>query len=89
LARCLANWQRLEKFCAREKIDYQGIQNETATALKQFIANEVDDVVNGSRNSCINCSAKEIEMLCNLIGLTMADLPEDWQKLCPDRMKRR
>ena len=49
--------------------------------MKKLI-NEIDDVVNNSRSSCVNCSAKEIEMLCNFIGLTVVDLPEGWQKLC-------
>jgi len=83
LARCSANWQRLEKFCAREKIDLQGIQNETAIALKQFLINEIDEVVNGSRTSCINCSVKEIETLVNSLGLSVVDLPEGWQELFP------
>ena len=83
LARCLANWQRFLKFCAREKIDYLVIQNEAAPALKEFLKNEIDDVVNSSRSSCINCSAKEIETLVNSLGLSVVDLPEGWQELCP------
>ena len=83
LARCIVNWQRLIKFCAREKMDFQVIQNETATALQEFLMNEVDDVVNGNRSSCINCSAEEIETLVNSLGLSAADLPGGWQELCP------
>ena len=83
LARCTANWQRLEKFCSREKMDFQVIQNEAATALKEFLNNEIDEAVNGNRSSCINCSAKEIETLVNSLGLSMVDLPEGWQELCP------
>jgi hypothetical protein len=83
LARCIANWQRLLKFCAKEKLDFQIIQNEAATALKEFLNNEIDDVLNGDRSSCINCSAKEIETLINSLGLSMVDLPERWQELCP------
>ena len=83
LARCAANWQRLEKFCAREKMDFLVIQNEAATALKEFLNNEIDDVVNGNRSSCINCSAKEIETLIDSLGLSVDDLPEGWQELCP------
>ena len=83
LARCLANWQRLLKFCAREKMDFQGIQGEAATALQEFLNNEIDDVLNGNRSSCINCSAKEIETLVNSLGISVVDLPEGWQELCP------
>ena len=83
LTRCLANWQRLLKFCVREKLDLQVIQNEAAMALKEFFNNEIDDVINGNRNSCINCSAKEIETLVDSLGLSVDDLPEGWQELCP------
>ena len=83
LARCLANWQRLEKFCAREKMDFLVIQNEAATALKEFLNNEIDEVVNDNRSSCVNCSAKEIEILVNSLGISVVDLPEGWQELCP------
>ena len=82
LARCVVNWQRLEKFCAREKMDFQVIQNEAAMALKEFLNNEIDDVSNGNRSSCINCSAKEIEILVNSLGISVVDLPEGWQELC-------
>ena len=83
LARCLANWQRLLKFCGREKMDFQGIQGEAAIALQEFLNNEIDDVLNGNRSSCINCSAKEIETLVNSLGISVVDLPEGWQELCP------
>jgi hypothetical protein len=83
LARCSANWQRLEKFCAREELDFHGIQNEAAAALQEFLINEINEVVNGNRSSCINCSAKEIETLVHALGLSMVDLPEGWQELCP------
>lgn len=79
LARCLANWQRLLKFCAREKMDSRVIQNEAATALQKFLFIEINDVLNGNRSSCINCSAKEIETLVDFLELSVADLPEGWQ----------
>jgi hypothetical protein len=82
LARCLANWQRLEKFCARERLDFLVIQNEAAIALQEFLSNEINDVVNGNRSSCINCSAKKIEILVNSLGRSVDDLPEGWQELC-------
>ena len=83
LARCVANWQRMHKFCYREKMDYEVIQNEAAYALKQFLENEVDDVQNGNRRSCINCSHKDINDLACSLGISESDLPEGWQELCP------
>lgn len=83
LARCIANWQRLHNFCTREKMDFQIIQQETADALKGFMSKEVADVEGKKRSSCINCSNKEIEILANSLGLSVGDLPEGWQELCP------
>jgi hypothetical protein len=82
LARCVANWQRLHNFCSREKIDFQTIQNETAIVLKDFFDNELYDVQNDSRSSCINCSHQEIGTLVNCLGLSENDLPKGWQELC-------
>ena len=83
LARCLVNWQRLLKFCTREKIDFQKIRDEVANAFKEFFNKEIADVQCGRRNSCINCSHKEIEVLIISLGLSVGDLPEGWQELCP------
>jgi hypothetical protein len=83
VARCLANWQRLLKFCARENMDYLGVQDEAAPVLHEFLKNEIDEVVNGNRSSCINCSAEDIATLVHFLGLSPADLPEGWQDLCP------
>ena len=82
LARCLANWHRLSKFCTREEIDPLEIRNDAATALKQFLDNEVNDVSNGSRSSCVNCCQIEVEKLAKSLGVPVGDLPEGWQELC-------
>jgi len=83
LARCLANWQRLHKFCTMEKLDFTEIKAQAANALKSFIIKEVTDVQSGIRSSCINCSQAEIEELSGSLGLSVDDLPKGWQKLCP------
>jgi hypothetical protein len=83
LARCSANWQRLHKFCTREKIDFSVIQTETAKALKGFLNNEVADVESGRRSSCINCCQAEIEELAISLGLSVGDFPKGWEELCP------
>jgi hypothetical protein len=49
----------------------------------EFLNNEIGDVLNDNRSSCINCSAGEIETLVNSLGLSTIDLPERWQELCP------
>ena len=82
LARCLANWKRMEKFCAMEKIDSSAIRIETADALIIFLCNEIADVRSGGRSSSVNCCQAEIEELAQLLRLSAGDLPEGWQKLC-------
>jgi hypothetical protein len=82
LARCVANWQRFYNFCSREKIDFQVIQNEAADALQEFLNNELDDVLSGSRSSCVNCCQAEIEELATSLGISVGYLPEGWQELC-------
>ena len=50
-------------------------------SLQKFLFIEINDVLNGNRSSCINCSAKEIETLVNSLGLSVADLPDEWQTI--------
>ena len=83
LARCAANWQRLEKFCTRERLDCAAIRVETAAALQKFLQQEADDVKSRKRSSSINCSCTEIEGLAGSLGLSMDDLPVGWRDLCP------
>lgn len=82
LARCNANWQRLQRFCLRENMDYGPIRDETAGALVQFLENEIRDVQSSRRSSCINCSLQEIEILVHSLGVSQDNLPEGWQDLC-------
>jgi len=82
LARCLANWQRLSRFCRREGRDIRAIRLEVAKALQRFIARELRDVQSGRRISCINCSADELRQLAGDLYLADDDLPDGWQFLC-------
>jgi hypothetical protein len=83
MARCVANWQRLLKFCTREKMNFSVIRAETAEVVTMFLCNEVSDVQSGSRSSCINCCQEEIEELAISLGVSLDDLPEGWRELCP------
>ena len=85
LARCVANWERLQKFCSGQDIDHSAILDEAAVALKEFFCNEINDVKSGKRASCVNCCQEEIEKLAESLSLSSGDLPEGWQELCPPR----
>lgn len=82
LARCVANWGRLTKFCRREGREVDRIRSEVAGALCRFINRELCDVQSGRRISCINCSADELRQLASDLSLTAEDLPDGWQCLC-------
>ena len=83
LERCSANWQRLLKFCTREKLEFSEIQTEAANLLQEFLQQETVDVQSGNRSSCINCCQAEIEELAISLGFSADDLPEGLQELCP------
>lgn len=85
LARCVANWQRMNKFCRQEKKDMGYIQAETAAALKEFIHRELADVKSGRRTSCVNCSITDFEYLLAELRLTPDVLPPGWQFLCREK----
>jgi hypothetical protein len=76
LARCIANWQRLQLFCSREGFDPRQIRTETAAALQLFIRHELRDVATGIRSSCVNCTYAEMQLLFEGLGLHPADLPD-------------
>ena len=83
-ARCVVNWQRLVKFCTREKMAYENIRAESADMLCKFLQREAADVKSGFRSSSINCSVREIASLAESLGLAPEALPKGWQKLCID-----
>ena len=82
LARCSANWKRMEKFCAREKMGFSALQAETADALINFLCIEIADVRSGCRSSSVNCCKTEIEELALLVRISAGGMPEGWQELC-------
>jgi len=84
LARCAHNWQRLLKFCAREKIAFGAYRVKTAEALQRFLLQEIADTESGIRTSSINCSSEVVENLAGSLGLAVADLPQGWRMLCPN-----
>jgi hypothetical protein len=83
LVRCIANWQRLLKFCTQEKMDFSLIRAETAEVLQNFLQQEASDVEGKNRSLCINCCQADIEELAISLGLSVGDFPEGWQELCP------
>jgi hypothetical protein len=82
LARARANWQRLCRFCQRERKDIETLRAEVALALSDFIVRELTDVQGGSRVSCVNCTVPELAELTAALGLLPADLPAGWEGLC-------
>jgi hypothetical protein len=82
LARAIANWQRLDRFCDREKRDITGHRQDAAAALLAFLTIETAEVTAGQKKSCVNCSASALEAFAEAVGLASSRLPEGWRKLC-------
>jgi hypothetical protein len=82
LARCVVYWQRLEKFCRKEELEFSSVRSEVATALQQFLFQELEDVAGGLRVSCVKCNKEDIESLAVKVGLNVDDLPEGWGVVC-------
>lgn len=83
LARCIANWQRMESFCLKENFPVEVLRKETAMLLISFIKNEVVDVKQNNRSSSVNCGRAELENFAEKLGLKPETLPEGWPELCP------
>lgn len=82
LARAMANWQRLARFCKRENRDLAMHRQEAANAFVAFLETETVDVANGRQPSAANCTATELEAFAESLGLEPDKLPEGWQKVC-------
>ena len=81
LARCVANWGRLSKFCHHEGREVGRIRSKVAAALCRFIGRELRDVQSCSRVSCINCTLPEFESLLVELRLPPDKLPPGWPSL--------
>ena len=85
LKRCIFNWQRLGKFCARQGMEIEApLRREVAEALRCFLRREAEEVRAGLRHSCLNCTREELDGFAREIGVLPEQLPEDVERLfCP------
>jgi hypothetical protein len=82
LARAIANWQRLERFCRHEQRDTEAHRRTAAEALVTFLALEVSDVAAGRPPSAVNVTVAELKAFAQTLGLRPADLPPGWRQVC-------
>ena len=82
LARCIANWQRLCRFCEFEGQPIRGLREEIAAALQNFLHQEAADVESGCRKPCINCTQTALDSFVKKMGLNLDELPKSWRQLC-------
>ena len=83
IARAIANWQRLTRFCQREGRDITSHRLAAAEALHAFLAMESDDVAHGRRQpGAVNCTAGQLQTFAETLALTPTDLPKGWQQVC-------
>lgn len=83
IRRCIYNWERLGKFCARQGLGCdEELRREIAAALCAFLHNEALEVREGLRASSVNCTAQELADLCEALAVEVHQLPAGWQQLC-------
>jgi len=82
LARAIANWQRLERFCHREKRNIAGHRQDAAAALLAFLTIGTAEVASGQKESSVNCSAIELKAFAEALGLASTQLPDGWSMVC-------
>ncbi len=82
IARSIANWHRLKRFCQKEGFQIDEIKKETAQYLIHFLHKEVEDVASGRRSSCINCTYEEILDFAKELGVDQKTLPSGLRTLC-------
>jgi hypothetical protein len=88
LARAMANWHRLVRFCEREKRAVAVHRQDAARALLAFLAVETADVAAGRKPSSANCSPSELAAFIETLGLAPSQLPDGWQLVCPEGSDR-
>jgi len=81
IRRTIYNWQRMQDFCKRLGRDCSFFKQTVAQALLNFLARELDDVINKGQTSAVNCSAEQIVAFANVLGLSPDSLPTGWQNL--------
>lgn len=82
IRRTLYNWQRMQDFCQRIGRDCVFMKPVIRSALLDFLGQELKDVHNGIRRSCVNCSTDNILQLAASLDLNEESLPPGWQNLC-------
>lgn len=69
--RTICNWRRFKRFCARHGLEWQSYREELRDRLVTFLKIEIDDVEQGRRQGCINCSPEELEAFSIEIGVDL------------------
>jgi len=82
LARAMANWRRLSRFCRRENRDITDHRRAAAEALRMFLAIETDDVAHGRPPGAVDCTPAQLMAFAGTLGVSEAGLPERWQTVC-------
>lgn len=83
VARCIANWRRMQRFCRRERIAIDAFRQEVAASLIFLLKKELAETAAGQRGSSINCSADELDLFSRELGFDAGRLPEGWRQICP------
>lgn len=82
LARCICNWQRMKQFCQNEGFATDLVRKDVASALISFLKEETFDIAAKQRIPSINCTALELTVFIEELGINCGDLPGGWSDIC-------
>ncbi len=83
IRRSIYNWERLGKFCRRQKIRVgESLRAEVRAALLAFLCQEAAEVEERRRCSCLNCSEEQLRRFAGELGLAAGELPPGLRGLC-------
>ncbi len=80
--RSIVNWQRYQDFCRRTGRNSRKFKKDVGKKACDFICREYFDLVQGQRNSSVNCGTTELVEFLNNLDIDFSCLPDDWQIIC-------
>ena len=80
--RTICNWRRLKRFCGRHQLNHATYKKEIRDTFISFLSNEVEELSNGRRSSCINCTFEELSSFAVELDVSLNGLQDDLKRLC-------
>ncbi len=82
ILRSICNWRRFKRFCERHDLSTAPVREEVREQLILFLADEVEQALQGNRSSSINCTFEELYSFTIEMDVSLSEWLEDLEKLC-------